>query len=85
MFGPELQGCSDIQMADFLAGQSPPCCPLLVQIKMQEKSLLMVGLVCGGDLRLSADLLELLEMRNETTNASWMRLCSLGRGLRSGL
>ena len=72
-------------MADFLADQSLPSCPLLAQIKMQEKTLLMTGLVCGDDLRLSADLLEVLEMRYETINASCVRLCSLGRGLRSGL
>ena len=69
-FGPEIQGCSGIQMADFLAGQSRPSCPLLAQIKMQEKTLLNTGLVCGDDLRLNADFLELLEMRYGTTNAS---------------
>ena len=52
---------------------------------MQEKALLMTGLVCGDDLRLDADLPELLEMRYGTTNASCMRLCSLDREFRSGL
>ena len=51
-FGPEFQGCSGIQMNDFLADQSHPSRTLLAQIKMQEKSLLMTWLVCGDDLRL---------------------------------
>lgn len=84
-FGPEFQGCSGIQMADFLADQTHPSCPLLAQIKMQEKPLLMTGLACGDDLRLDSDLPELVEMHIGTANASYMRLCGLGRRLRLGL
>ena len=51
--GPESLGCSTIQLADFSAGQSQPSIPLLAQIKMQEKSLLMTWLVCDDDLRLT--------------------------------
>ena len=51
--GPESLGCGTIQLADFSAGQSQSFCPLLGQIKMQEKSLLIAWLVGGDDLRLT--------------------------------